>query len=331
MTPADLAVDPCAQQRDPENQQSDQNDDPQFRPPTYHYHQFHATAHALSGHVRAPINQRIERHVPIELNDERGGHLTRFTDDVSIEGLIGVKKARTRVSGSASPKHQAWVTLSTTVLEGLNVFEVITADRVVGQVSTEHAFDHGHIPSVTFLGTRFENLQVCGVEVVVTYKFDVCGDKPKEDNKSYLTKRDFLKATQGKLQEIVESGYLFGEAANQYHRRLEDITRLLDEGQGCSITCSLVESIDISAVQKRIPKARTVGHVIVIPDFGAVSLGEVRVGVEQPTPGRSKRSMNGNPQASNYFELTMLNMELGCVGNASVQVGKNKTNGTTNP
>jgi hypothetical protein len=186
MTPADLAVDPCAQQRDPENQQSDQNDDPQFRPPTYHYHQFHATAHALSGHVRAPINQRIERHVPIELNDERGGHLTRFTDDVSIEGLIGVKKARTRVSGSASPKHQAWVTLSTTVLEGLNVFEVITADRVVGQVSTEHAFDNGHIPSVTFLGTRFENLQVCGVEVDVTYKFDVCGDKPDGDNKSYF-------------------------------------------------------------------------------------------------------------------------------------------------
>jgi hypothetical protein len=331
MTPTDVADDPCAQQRDTENLQSDQNIDPQFRPPTHHYHQFHATAHALSGHVRAPINQRIERHVPIELNDERGGHLTRFTDDVSIEGLISVKKARTRVSGSASPKHQAWVTLSTTVLEGLNVFEVITADRVVGQVSTEHAFDNGHIPTVTFLGTRFENLRVCGVEVNVTYKFDVCGDKPDGDKDSYLTKKGFLEATQSKVQKIVQSGFLFGEAAKQYDRRLEDITRLMKEGKGCSITCSLVESIDIKKVQERIPKARTVGHVIVIPDFGAVSLGEVRVGVEQPTPGRSSRSMNGNPQASNYFELTMLNMELGCVGNASVQVGKNKSNGTTNP
>jgi len=330
MTPADLKVDPCAQ-HDIENLQSDQTIDPQNRPPKDHYHQFHATAHALSGSVRAPIYQVIEPHVPIELNDERGGHLTRFTDDVSIEGLITVQHARTRVSGSASPKHQAWVTLSTTVLEGVNIFEVITADRVVGQVSTEHSFENGHVPSVTFLGTRFENLQVCGVPVEVTYNFDVCGDKPAESNKSYLTKRDFLVASQSKVREIVNSGFLFGEAAKQYHKRLEEITCLLDEGKGCSITCSLVESIDIGKVQKRIPKARTVGHVIVIPDFGAVSLGEVKIGLERPSPGRSTRSMNGKPQASNYFELAMLNMELGCVGNASIQVGKNKSNGTTNP
>ena len=34
---------------------------------------------------------------------------------------------------------------------------------------------------------------------------------------------------------------------------------------------------------------------------------------------------------SNYFELTMLNMELGCIGDATLKAARSKTNGTTNP
>src|ERR1700674_5829570 len=92
-------------------------------------HDYHAEAHVLSGPLQRPIEQKIERHAPVTLNDRRGGHLTRYADDVSIEGLITFAKGHTRVSGARSLKHNGWVTLSTSVLEGLNVFEIITADR----------------------------------------------------------------------------------------------------------------------------------------------------------------------------------------------------------
>jgi hypothetical protein len=79
----------------------------------------------------------------------------------------------------------------------------------------------------------------------------------------------------------------------------------------------------------------TVGHVIVIPDFGAVSLGEVEVGIEDPRPskaaGRQHCGSNGEPRYSNYFQLTMCNFELGCVGNATIKSAQSKTNGTTSP
>jgi hypothetical protein len=300
---------------------------------TSYCHQFHAEAHALSGDLRSPIKQTIEPHVPIELNDERGGHLTRFTEDVNIEGLVSFKRAHTRVSGSKSLKHAAWVTLSTTIVEGLNVFEVVTVDRVVAQVSTEHAFKDGHVPRVTFLGTKFENLQVCGIPVRPRFHFGVCGNKPEKDA-SYLSKTSFLNETRKRVQEIVDSGFLFGKAKEQYDERLATIKNLTNTGKR-AITCSLVESIDITELRKQLPGVETVGHVIVIPDFGAVSLGEVEVGIEDPRPskaaGRQHCGSNGEPRYSNYFQLTMCNFELGCVGNATIKSAQSKTNGTTSP
>lgn len=295
-----------------------------------YWHQFHAEAHALSGELRAPVKQAIEPHVPIELNDERGGHLTRITDGVNIEGLISFKAAHTRVSGSKSLKHEAWVTLSTSILEGLNVFEVLTADRVVAQVSTEHRFLNGHVPRVTFLGTKFENLQICGIPVTVRYKFDVCGAPPANDN-SYLTKETFVTEARNRIQHILDSGHLSDAAAKQYHERLE-----LEKKDGRRLTCSLVESIDAENVKKQIPGVETIENVIVIRDFGAVSLGEIEVGLESPKASahsrrREAEATNGNPRKSNYFQLTMLNMELGCVGNGSVQAAQSKSNGQSYP
>jgi hypothetical protein len=46
---------------------------------------------------------------------------------------------------------------------------------------------------------------------------------------------------------------------------------------------------------------------------------------------REAEGSNGHPKLSNYFQVTMLNMELGCVGNGSVKVATSRTNGTTNP
>ena len=318
-----------------------------------HCHQFHAEGRALSGDLRAPIRQKIETQIPVELNDRRGGHLMRSVSNVSVEGLISIKRAETRVSGSRIKNK--WVTLATTILEGLNVFEVISVDRVIAQVSTSHALKNGHVPKVTFLGTKFENLRVSGLPVGITYQYGVC--PPPQNNESYLANESFVEKTRDWTKTISEKGVLFGNAQEQYgqrsmkasevlevirtkeHKALQNsgkATRLQEHfprDENPKITCSIVRSINIDKVREQFPKVETVGHVIVIPDFGAVSLGEVEVGLEMPMPFPYSCGFgNGSqPEPSDYFELTMLNMELGCIGDASLKAAQSKTNGQSYP
>src|SRR5258708_11959979 len=153
------------------------------------YHVYHAEAQVLSGNLKHPIKQPIEHHARVVLEKtRRDGHIRQSVEETSLEGLISFKAGHTRASGTKIEKkdlwgndHSGWVTLSTSVIEGLNVFEVITADRMVAQVSTEHALASGHVPKVTFLGTRFENLRVAGYPVQVDLDFTFCGDKPEGD------------------------------------------------------------------------------------------------------------------------------------------------------
>ena len=286
-------------------------------------HDYHAEAHVLSGHLQRPIEQKIERHAPVALKDRRGGHLTRFEEEVSIEGLITFSKGHTRVSGARSLKHHGWITLSTSVVEGLNVFEIITADRVVSQVSTNHPYENGHVPNVTFLGTQFTNLQVSGFPVTLTINLGFCGERPADD-RSYLQDAKFLNTVKDQTERIANASGLPKELKEQYHEKLTHIEKLIktsdasEPGNREPITCSLVQSIG----EIPIPGVQTFGHVIVIPDFGAVALGEIEVG---------ERMDEGSQAPSLYFELTGINMKLGCVGHGTAKAATAIANGETKP
>jgi hypothetical protein len=286
-------------------------------------HDYHAAAHVLSGALQRPIEQKIEQHAPVTLKDRRGGHLTRFTEDVSIEGLITFTKGHTRVSGSRSLKNNGWVTLSTSILEGLNVFEIITADRVVSQVSTDHPYKDGHFPHVTFLGTQFTNLQVSGFPLTLTVDLGICGDRPAND-RSYLEDPKFLTRVKDQTEAIASASGLPKEIKAQYDKKLAYINQLIstssasDQRKHEPITCSLVQSIGPIPI----PGVQTFGHILVIPEFGVVSLGEVEVG---------EKMYEGSVRPDVYFELTGVNMELGCVGHGTVAAATTTANGHHHP
>jgi len=286
-------------------------------------HDYHAEAHVLSGHLQRPIEQKIEPQAPLTLNDRRGGHLVRYADDVSVEGLISFTKGQTRVSGARSLKTNSWVTLSTSILEGLNILEVITADRVVSQVSTEHAYENGHVPHVTFLGTQFTNLRVGGFPVTLTLSLGICGDRPAGD-RSYLQDSGFLTRVKEQTESIANATGLPKELKAKYDEKLAYINQLIstsgasDESSHDPITCSLVQSIgDIP-----IPGLKKFGHVLVIPEFGSVALGEVEVG---------EKMYAASPRPSVYFELTAIKTKLGCFADGAVNAGTSKSNGQTAP
>jgi hypothetical protein len=298
-------------------------DTPEEGSPEKRSHDYHAEAHVLSGDLQRPVEQKIERHSPVILKDRRGGHLTRFADKVSIEGLISFTKGHTRVSGSRNLKTNGWVTLSTSIAEGLNVFEIITADRLVSQVSTDHPYKDGHEPHVTFLGTQFENLQVSGFPAVLKLDFGMCGDRPAGD-RSYFRDPNFLGRVKEQTEKIAEANGLPKELKDQYDKKLAYLKKLIgacdagDQGSHEPITCSLVQSIG----EIPIPGVQSFGNVMVIPEFGSVVLGEIEVG---------EKLYEGLERPAVYFELTCVKMKLGCVGHGTVSAATTTANGTTRP
>jgi hypothetical protein len=284
------------------------------------YRHFHGEAHVLSGHLQRPIEQRIEKHAEIVLRDQKDGHLTRFTEEVDIEGLVSFKSGRTRVSGSQTlkndPKNHGFVTVATSVVEGLSVFEVITVDRVVAQVSTDYPVDSGrkskdgqtesaNFPHVTFLGSHFDNVRVNGGLLTLKLNLGIVGER--EGDTSYLSHRSFLDRAREQTKKIANAKDLPEDLRRVFADRLKAFDNLKGSREP-KVTFSIVESIDnLDAIP--IPGAKVVGHVLILPQFGTVSLGEVNV---------SEVLNEGSDIPSNYFELKMLQINLGCVGHGAV-------------
>jgi hypothetical protein len=310
------------------------------------YHVYHAEAHVLSGDLKHPVNQPIEHKARVILQKtRRDGHITQSVAGNTMEGLISFKAGHSRASGTRIEKrdlwgndHSGWVTLSTSVLEGLNVFEVITVDRVVGQVSTEHPMTKGHVPKVTFLGTRFENLRVGGYPVEVELDLGICGSKP-DDDRTYLQDRGFLDRVQRQFNDIAGTKGLPDELEKRYDAKIAYIDDLKKRANGrpkgerngySKVQCSLVKSIGPIPI----PGVKIFGNIIFIPDFGTVALAEVEVGVAPSQDGFSDGTRSGSPQGSsdsNYFNLNMLGMHLGCIGGGTVVGASVMANGHTHP
>jgi hypothetical protein len=309
-------------------------------------HVYHAEAHLLSGELEHPIKQPIEHYGNVVIEKTRRESLySESVGATSVEGLISFQAGHTRVIGSQLKNkkdifgndHSGWITQSTSVLEGLNVGDVITADRLVAQISTEHPLTYpGHVPKVTFLGTRFENLRVAGYPVQVELNLGFCGDRPQGD-RTYLEDSGFLDRVQGQLSSIADAEGLPESLKNQYDAKIvyiNDLKKRANEGSNggrkgySKLPCSLVKSI------APIPGVKVFGNMIFIPDFGTVSLAEVEVGIAPYDGGFHDESGNGStsePSGSSYFTLHMLDMHLGCPLTATTQAGTATTNGQTRP
>jgi hypothetical protein len=312
------------------------------------YHVFHAGAHILSGDLEHPIKQPIEHYGNVVIEKtRREGLFTESVGETSVEGLISFKAGHTRVIGSQlvhkkdifGNDHSGWITQSTSVLEGLNVGDVITADRLVAQISTEHPVTYpGHVPKVTFLGTRFENLQVAGYPVQLELNLGFCGNRPEGD-RPYLEDIGFLDRVQGQLSSVADKEDLPEGLEKQYHAEIAHINDLKERANGGSnggrtghskLQCSLVKSI----APIPIPGVRVFGNMIFIPDFGTVSLAEVEVGLEADDGGFPDESRDGSspqPRRNSYFTLHMLNMRLGCPLVGTTTAATTTVNGMTRP
>ena len=303
-------------------------------------HEYHAEANLLSGRLERPIVQKIPLQGELSLQEWRGGHLYQRVPGYDLEGLVSFKGGYTRVSGYRSQKKSnSFVTLATSVIEGLIVFDVLTADRVVAQVLTEHPHpqkgDLGHVPRVSFLGTQFTNLMISGYRVDVTVDTEICGDRRKAQP-TYLEDPAFLKRVRPQAEKILKFSNIpvgLRETSGKFlkdYRTNSDIQSIVnlpepyDEKSGRKLVCSLIKKISLP---KELRGVEAVENVLYISDFGIVSLGSLEVG-QKFEKGDDKDDKGG---VSNYFTVKMLDMRLGCAGEGSLVAVTSNGNGRTKP
>ncbi len=204
-----------------------------FEHPSFHYH---AGAHALSGEYRRPVKQSIEALAGSSL-PFIGGHGNGHVETVQIGHGVSLKKGYSHVSGTRGDngKHNS---LATAVVEGLNILDVLTADRIVARVTSEHepSQREGHIIA---LGSAFHNLRVSGCPVEVEFDHQLL--------LKYKTHESLRKG----LATLKNSG------------------RMAEESHGV-ILCSLVKSIKVEC-----PGVEVKGHVISVAHFGKIYVGEL--------------------------------------------------------
>ena len=123
-------------------------------------HYFHAEASSLGGFIDKPVHKTIPPQASSSLPSV-GGHVTHRTEAFNFEGIVSCRSTHTRVSGRPIEEDGSHSTVTTSVIEGLNIAEIVTAERVVAQISLVHSAKGG-APLVSFTGSRFEGLLIGG-------------------------------------------------------------------------------------------------------------------------------------------------------------------------
>src|SRR5256885_5731632 len=135
--------------------------------PVRRFH-YHGSAHALSLHFHRPVQHLIEVQAATSL-PITGGHGNARVDKFRFNDLVSFTAGYTHVSGSEQKDDDNLfhTTLVTSVVEGFNLLDAVTADRIVARLSASHEQDKDEETRIIFLGTRFENLRILGCPVNV--------------------------------------------------------------------------------------------------------------------------------------------------------------------
>ena len=274
------------------------------------YHIYNAEAVALTGNLTLPLIQEVKPPTYVKLN-ERGGYLSQHVEHYRVGGVVSFRSAYTQVGGNPDTKaDHGWNTLTTSVIEGLNVLDIVTADRIVAQISTDHPLE-GYVPTVTFLGTRFENLRIAGHQVKLDLDLDILGPKPKKDA-GYLSDRDFQKRASAQLERLKGQKNLPSDIAAYYSQAPSSA------GKPGPIKCSLVNQVEGGY------PGRSFGHAIDVPNFGKIYLATLTVEQsDYDTPTGAPRNTT--------ISLKMIEMVMGCVAGGNLDGGVGKTNGGSYP
>jgi hypothetical protein len=267
---------------------------------TSRVHYYHGNACAYGGYYTSPVAQNISPQASLSLSPS-GGYGSASAPGFQISHLgrsiFSFDSATAEVSGEVSSVDGGWLTKVTTTLLGLNVAGVVTADKLVAQIQTEHPLD-GDYPTVTFAGSCFENLTVAGQPIDVTLGLDICDQAPGVNGYPCLPcidDSDFLTTVAEQYAFMNTPDNLPDWATDQTIPSWikERYTLVPPLSQRTSVLSTIVQS-----TSGEFP-GTPFGNILDLPGIGRVFLGELLV------------------DGSSY-ELIMVRLELGCTSSSQL-------------
>jgi len=192
------------------------------------FYSFRADANAFGGFLEEPLRKIIPTLAPVSL-PAAGGFATARSGAFNLDEIVSCSSAYTLVTGRED-EDGSISTLATAVVEGLNILEVVTAERIVAQITVTIPKDKGP-RNISLGGTRFEGLRLAGRDCRPTWNENAC---------------QWALNQQG------------GTASEP------------QQGEGGAVLCSLVDGFEGGERSSR-------GHIVDIPDFGRIILGELLV------------------------------------------------------
>jgi len=231
------------------------------------FHTFQADANALGGQLLEPLRKAIPPQAPVSL-PAVGGFATARSGAFNLDEVISISSAYTLVTGREVAGEGAHATLVTAVVEDFNLLEVVTAKRIVAQISVTKPSDGG-AQTISFAGSRFEGLRVAGREATPRLNPDLASPAAADGERgSPATWPGFRRKVGVQTQALL--GW-FGrhpdkEAVQWVRARHGWSTETTPGGRG---NYSLFDGFH----EADLPGAY--GHIIEIAGFGRVYLGEV--------------------------------------------------------
>jgi hypothetical protein len=261
---------------------------------------FQADASALGGILEEPISKIIPTQASVGL-PAVGGFATARTEAFNLDQIVSCSSTYTRISGREAHQDGAVSILATAVIEDLNILEVVTAKRIVAQISVDVPAEGRH-RIISLAGSHFEGLRLGGHEA-----------SPKLNSRlltldAGATWPDFQRIGVEQADRLIAE-ISQGSGRNTFGWALPRYQWMSSAQGGMNepyALCSLVDTVD-----SRVPIG-TRGHLVEIPDFGRLFFGEVLV-------------------TRTSIQLSMLRAELGCNVRGKVSGGVTFCNGHSVP
>jgi hypothetical protein len=217
-------------------------------PRTFHYH---ACAHAFSANFTRPFHHQIDIQAQSAL-PVIGGHGNSRVEGFEFRDFISFKKGYSHVSGGHQADDDSHNTLATAVLENLNMFDVLSVDRVVSRLYSKHPPNQKE-GNITWIGSKFENLRIAGCPIEIELNVPLFQDLLTYE----AAEKAFAKG--GEFRKIAEDPLNTGDA-------------LKPSNANGVFLCSIVKKIKTDC-----PGVKVEGHSIFVPGFGKVFLGELLI------------------------------------------------------
>jgi hypothetical protein len=236
------------------------------------FYSFRADANVLGGFLEWPIPKSIPTLAPVSL-PAVGGSTTASSEGFTLDSLVSCGKASSHVDGRVL--EDGTITIeSTAVVEDLNILDVVRAERIVARLSIW--IKKGEGLKVSTVGSTFEGFRVGD-----------CRRNPWLNEELQCFERSPDGAARADAERIgalqvrrINQTFADRPNAKWADNRSKWLNGVGKHGAGCSVVDGFEDQRDY-------------GHILDIPGFGRIFLGELFI-----SPGSA--------------QLVSIRAELGC-------------------